>query len=774
MPTARRVVAFAALVGAATAQSCDLAVHADLGDDERGLGTAASPFKTLHRARDTIRALPRPLPPGGLSVCVSPGLYSEPLLLDGPLDSGDDDTRRIVWRGGVEGLGGASSSSSSPSSWPRTELTGGVRVPFTPDPTTPGLWVSDLAAANVTDLGTRTPHGFLVPPTIYAETCTLAPLELFFDGSGAGGPGSPGYGRPLTVARWPNAADPLALESMWRNESSWTRAQFVRGFDTMPTTIFTDPNDVPFETWSDSFAKNLVWLGGYLFYDWADAVIPVLNYTRYNSSQGQLVVPPSLLPYNITFSAKYYLEGAPEALDAPGEYIVDAETRTVRLLPPPDADTGSGTLYGWVSVNETAVAARDVAFVTLANITISFTRGTAASITGNGVSVVNVTVVGAGTGSISVDGGNMTVLGCTVLYAGGGGISSGGGGDRATLTPSGNALVDNTVAYVGRRCLAYSPALSVGGVGAVIAHNRVSFTPHMGMTAGVNNALVEYNVVTDCVLAACDMGALYEGATDWSVRGGVVRYNLFARNGFSGTGCNMQSGSDVADVYVDSAMSGVASYGNVHWSPLPVNDGPRYISKARETYSYIYNGGTGVSAENALILDANISFTQSCDTLRGMFTQACNASDSRIAGMLAMKYNTGVYAEAYPDLARLQAGCEATPAACAVDPTCPAAPYGTVFATSAIVNSSAGVVIKYNGTGFPATAANITNLFTANTTDGLGFVSSDPRGTLNFQLQNDSVIYSAVPGFQRIPMECFGPFACDGIERPYPRASRGV
>jgi len=45
------------------------------------------------------------------------------------------------------------------------------------------------------------------------------------------------------------------------------------------------------------------------------------------------------------------------------------------------------------------------------------------------------------------------------------------------------------------------------------------------------------------------------------------------------------------------------------------------------------------------------------------------------------------------------------------------------------------------------------------------------RATLNFQLADDSPVYAAVPGFKRIPMECFGPGACSGAPAPYPRAA---
>ena len=39
------------------------------------------------------------------------------------------------------------------------------------------------------------------------------------------------------------------------------------------------------------------------------------------------------------------------------------------------------------------------------------------------------------------------------------------------------------------------------------------------------------------------------------------------------------------------------------------------------------------------------------------------------------------------------------------------------------------------------------------------FEAADPRGALNFQLREDSPAYAPAMGFQRIPMECFGPWS---------------
>jgi hypothetical protein len=210
----------------------------------------------------------------------------------------------------------------------------------------------------------------------------------------------------------------------------------------------------------------------------------------------------------------------------------------------------------------------------------------------------------------------------------------------------------------------------------------------------------------------------------------------------------------------------------VHWSPIPPYNFS-YLTSSRITYANIMNGGSHLAVTNALVVDANVSWT---NPIAGMddacFAGWCAPNGTRLAGMRAMAWDTGVYAAAYPALAALQAGCDSGPEACGRDPSCPAAPWGGAFAATANVNvSTVTTTGRGNATRWDPAGFNFTGQFVVAASEGAGFVAADPRGSLNFQLRDDSPVYAALPGFTRIPMECFGPWACADVPTPYPRAA---
>lgn len=753
-----RLAFAAATFPAAWAIQCSITVDPVTGSDA-ALRAVDTPYRSLAAARDAVRALPRPLPVGGVVVCVSAGRYSEPLILEGERDSGDAEDRRIAW----VGTGGGAVSSSG---WPRSELTAGVRVAFTPGAA--GVWTASLPAVGVTDFGTWTPHGFLFPSPMGG--CPAAPLELFSDGAAPGGPGAVGFGEPMVVARWPNVANASEPYSEWTAEESWTRAAFVRDVELQDSALFTS-RDVPFANWTASIAQGNVFFTGFPFWEWADASLPV---RAFNASNHLLSLEHGLIPQNVSYSAKYFAQNAVEALDAPGEYWLDPVSGLLHFIPPKGVSTSP--LVGWVSnatANASLISLAAVAHVTLANLAVSFSRERGIVVASSSdVVLLNMTVLGMGSGGISVTGSNSTVVaGATVVGSGGAAVDTWGGGNRASLTSSGVVVVDTTVRHFGRRCLSYAPGISVGSVGGVVAHNDVSGGPHVGANTVTNDGLFEFNVVHETVLAACDMAAFYSGAADFSVWNTTVRYNLFYKNGYAAAGCNDRSGNDLADIYFDEAQSGVAVYANVHYSPVPPYNFS-YLARRRMIYAHLINGGTHVTATNSLILDANISFTQSIHALSSSyFPTVCDPAGSHLSGMHAVQWNSGVYAARYPELAALQGACDASAAACAGDPSCPAAPYGGAFTNSVNVNVSVVTQLGENSTVFDPQHFNFSGLW-----EGLdpSFAAGSPaaaRATLNFQLTDDSPIYTAVPGFRKIPMECFGPFACSGASTPYPRAA---
>ena len=731
---------------------CTLTVDPLTGTDAAAQRSAGAPWRSLGAARDAVRALSRPLPEGGIVVCVAAGLYTEPLFLEGALDSGDAADRRITWVGAAAGSSG----------WARAELSAGVRVTFSPSAAV-GVYTASLPAHGVTDFGSWVPHGFMVE-----GGCPAAPLELFSDGEAPGGPSARGFGQPQMVARWPNVAQPGEPYSEWTAEESWTRAQ--RGQpDVQDSALFTS-GATPLANWSNSIASGNVYYAGFPFYDWADAAIPIRSF---NASSRLLSLAPGLLPQNVSFSSKFFVQNAREALDAPGEYWLDPLEGLLHYIPLPGVATAP--LVGWVSnatVNASLVTLSRVAHVTLANLAVSFARGTGVTVSAStDIVLLNLTVLGMGVGGISVNGCNDTVVaGATVTGSGGAAVDTWGGGDRATLTSSGNVVVDTTARHFGRRCMSYVAGISVWSVGGVVAHSEVSGGPHLGAHTVTNDGLFEFNIVHDTVLAACDMGAFYNGANDWSVWNTTIRYNFFYRNGHAAAGCNDQSGHGVGDVYLDIAQSGVVVSSNVHFTPVPPYNAS-HLTQRRTTYAHIINGGSHVAASNSLILDANISYFQSCTGLAHFFASACSPTGTCLGGMHAMHWNTGVYAARYPELAALAGACDATAAACAADAACPAAPTAGAFAASANVNVSVLTVLGQNASVFDPAHFNFTGLW-----QGLDphFVAGSPeaaRATLSFQLAEDSPVYAAIPGFRRIPMECMGPWACSSAPAAYPRAA---
>jgi hypothetical protein len=130
----------------------------------------------------------------------------------------------------------------------------------------------------------------------------------------------------------------------------------------------------------------------------------------------------------------------------------------------------------------------------------------------------------------------------------------------------------------------------------------------------------------------------------------------------------------------------------------------------------------------------------------------------------AVDWRGGIYAERYPALAALHDFWPAGgAAACALDRACGPAPFGYELSTNVIVGA-AGLF-----TGPPAALDNPASFnFTNNwLTDDPGFVSSDARAALDFQLRDDSPAFAR--GFVKIPMDCFGPGRrCPGEPARYP------
>lgn len=439
-------------------------------------GTGEKPFATLAAARDAIRRLKQAGPlKEAITVHVRGGNYflAQPVEFK-PEDSGSE-TAPITYlaeRGATVRVTGGREVTG----W-RPVTDQAVLARLAPEARAQVV-VADLRAQDVTNFGKLSPRGFGAgnPP---------AEAELFFDDE------------PMTLARWPN---------------SGFRAAKAKEND---QTVIVDTDRVA--RWS---AETEPWVFAYWHHDWAELYEPLAGV---DAAKQALLRTAKIKPvYGVTPNrARWYGFNLLAELDAPGEYYLD-RTNSLLYFWPPRAG-GRAVL----SMADGLIRAENLSRVTFRGFTFESCRGTAITLKGGAdCHIVGCTIRNAGQQGVQVsDGEGHEIVGCDVYFTGTGGISM-SGGQRATLTPARHNAENNHVHHYARRARTYHSAISVSGVGNRIAHNLIHDGPHMALSAGGNDHIVEFNEIHNVVEESGDAGAYYVGR-DWTQRGNILRYNYW-------------------------------------------------------------------------------------------------------------------------------------------------------------------------------------------------------------------------------------------------------
>ena len=480
-------------------------------------GSKDAPLATLAGARDRLRVLKGAgrLPREGATVWMLPGTYR--LKSTFTLTAADDlspapvtyaafvvypkETVRLT--GGQEVQG-----------WRRvtdTAILGRL------DPKARGhVLQADLKAQGITDFGQMTPRGF-------AKPVTPAGLELFFGGT------------PMTLARWPNVG-------------GWAR---VAGAATdQDADRFSYAGDRP-ARWARA---EDAWVYGYWQFDWADSYAKVQSVDAAHH-RIQAAQSGDLLSY--TPGHRWYALNLLEELDTPGEWYLDRRTGLLYFWPPSDIKKGHPT----VSLTRDLVRLDGVSHVTLRGLTLEACRGDAVTIRGGSHDLIDgCTIRSAGnrgaTVAVATDSG---LRGCEITGTGDGGVTL-DGGDRKTLRPGRNFVVNCRIHDYSRWDRTYRPGVGVDGVGNHVAHNLIYDAPHHAILLGGNDHLIEYNEIHHVCRQTGDAGAFYMGR-DWTMRGNIVRFNYF-HDLTNETGVKGEF-HDVMAVYLDDTAAGTVVFGNV-------------------------------------------------------------------------------------------------------------------------------------------------------------------------------------------------------------------
>ena len=460
------------------------------------------------------------------------------------LAHGEHPSVRI--RGGVYAVRSSvrldSSDSGSPQ-WPVTwsaydaesvRLTGGVSIAgfrHVSDPAVlnrlapsarESVLVSDIRGQGVTDIG--------VPPDR---------MNLFFRGKRMPVARYPNRGWlriagvPIIAGHILNPGDPLVLKD----------GQFAGRHSGM----FSYSGDRP-SHWK---ASRDVWMHGYWCWDWKD---DYLNVSRIDTA-AHLIYPA--LPhhhYGYQKGQRYYFLNVLEELDAPGEWVLDAEQGLVYLWPPAPPAQGDVVVS---MAREPMILLDGASNVRVENITFECSRVRAVMIRGGSENLV------AGCTFRNIDNDTCVVINggrhngirsCDIEDIGSTGIRI-AGGDRQTLLPAGNYAVNNHIHAYGCIFQAFNGGIYLQGVGDTLSHNRIHDAPFSGIQYYGNDHCIEFNELYDLAHESGDVGGINTGA-DYSEMGTVIRYNYIHDMHGPGEG-------GIRGVYLDLPGSNTTIVGNV-------------------------------------------------------------------------------------------------------------------------------------------------------------------------------------------------------------------
>ncbi|XP_052086585.1 uncharacterized protein LOC127723909 [Mytilus californianus] len=250
-----------------------------------------------------------------------------------------------------------------------------------------------------------------------------------------------------------------------------------------------------------------------------------------------------------------------DEIDEPGEYYINRTT---------------GMLYLWPAFSKGLYSSNDVIYGSMIDTCIQLTRYTSNVIFENfileacrhfGIQAQdssNITIHSMeirNSGSYNVycrkDCRNF-VISKSYLHDGDGGVTL-QGGDRPTLTPSNNFIIDSEISFFSRVTSSDANAITLDGVGGHIEHNIIYRGQYTAIRWTGNDHSIQYNNVFEICMNSSDCGAIHSGK-DWAARGTVIRYNHIHHN------LQYYYGADVRGVMLDDQFSSVLVEKNVFYN----------------------------------------------------------------------------------------------------------------------------------------------------------------------------------------------------------------
>lgn len=525
---ARTYVAILALILSTATVFASGSQHVAPNGADENSGTESSPFLTLTRARDEIRALKQAgkMPDGGIEVIIHPGRYvvKETFILTAE-DSGTAQAPILYRAADAEAprfTGGVSLDHFGPVEDPDV-------LERLPEAARGKVVCAALAEAGVTDIIPFELGGFCSG----RDFTTHPAVELYVNGE------------PMTLARWPNEGFVSTGEVLG--------PQTLKAWDKRPGSPegrFTFTEERPLR-WVD---EPDAWLYGYWFWDWADSYEKI---ERIDTEARAFILAEPWSRYGYRQGQRYYALNLLCELDTPGEWYLDRERGKVYVFPKEDLANAQVEL----SVAPFAlIELSGVSHVQFQGLVWEYGAKDGVQIRDGADCRLEGCVVRrmAGNG-IEVQGGQRhAVHSCDIYAMGRGGIVL-SGGNRKTLTPGEHRVENCHIHHLSRIDHTYTPGVLLSGVGNTIRHICIHDVASSALRVGGNDHLIELNEVYRVVLESDDQG----GADMWgnpTYRGNVYRHNYWHHLGNpekeSESAHSMQAGIRLDDAICDTLIQG--------------------------------------------------------------------------------------------------------------------------------------------------------------------------------------------------------------------------
>ena len=302
------------------------------------------------------------------------------------------------------------------------------------------------------------------------------------------------------------------------------------------------------------------WIRGWFMWEWDMVKGRIESISQKNSNGERTIVLEQLfagafpddkeIPKTYT-DKKWYVYNLPYEIDIEGEYaikdgilyyypceadVLNGDFEKAKIL----VNTDTGDMFNITADN-----------VTVKGLTFENSGGYFINAGADNFRLIDSEFRNGSKNAVKVKGYNNLVSSCDFHDLGGQGLSL-GGGDRTTLTKSDSVVENCYFEKTGQISRTNCSALYLDGCGVTARRNTITDVPHLALSFGGNDHVIEYNDIYNCLTDnAGDAGVIYTGGS-LAVMGTVVRKNYIH-----------DSNSGLGGVYWDNWLSGQIVDGNV-------------------------------------------------------------------------------------------------------------------------------------------------------------------------------------------------------------------